>query len=196
MCGFCDVTSTADGVVESHEHTAARSIGISRQFDGVIEIQGAVRAERRGRTHRTHEHHGFVAVDSEVEEEGGFFHRVRAVRDHDAVDFGLVQEFIAAFGQFKQERVGHVLAADFAYLLTRNVGKGFDLRHGINQRLNAELTGLILGHLRARGRSPGDRPARGKNMDVGQIGSHGGRHDAAEQRDQQCFPEHSNKPPS
>ena len=110
-----------DIVVGDHQHAAPFRPRIGRHADRVVDVQRAIGAERRGRSHRTSEDHRLVALDDEVEEVRGFLHRIGAVRDRDAVDVRCRQQAIDFGRQRHPQLVVHVLTADRRHLHAADV---------------------------------------------------------------------------
>ncbi len=164
-----------DGVVENHQRPATAGFGIGGERDGVVEVDRAVRADRRGRTHRADEHDGLVAMHDERQEISRLLHRVGAVGDDDAVHVVLREQFVATVGELEPDLVVHRLAADVGDLFAGQHGDIGELRHGIDEVVHRERAGLVA-RVRLRGLRAGDGAAGGENLDVGQCpGSLGNR---------------------
>ena len=91
------------------------------------------------------------------------------MRDHNSGNLRIGQKFVAALGKLEQHFIGHVVGADLHDLFAGDIGKFFDSRNSVNQRLNGEVTGLVTGHLSAGSSGTGNRAARGENGHIGQL---------------------------
>ena len=65
--------------------------------------------------------HGFAGADHEVRKVGGFFQRVGAGGDHDAVRIGLLDTRRDAFAEHHQGFVVNTLRSDLRHLLTAHI---------------------------------------------------------------------------
>jgi hypothetical protein len=106
-----------------------------------------------------------VALHSQVEEVGRFFHRVGTVRNHDAVYTRRRQQFIDALRDLQHDVKGHILRAHVGDLLSPEIGQILDSRDRIDHGVNRHLTRGIAG-LRAGRGSSGNRSAGRQNDDV------------------------------
>ena len=160
------ITCAVDVVVHRNHHAAVAGRFISCERNGIENVDRTVSRNSRGRAHGADNHYWLIALNHEVKEVSRLFQRIRAVRDHDAVNVLAGKQFIDAVGKFEPDFNRHRLRADARDLLTRAVGNLLNFRHGIEQRLHAESACLIARHLRvARGRT-GDRAAGSEDINV------------------------------
>ncbi|MNT07710.1 hypothetical protein D3C72_1424250 [compost metagenome] len=118
-----------DVFVHDDQRPAAAGIGMARQRDGVVQVGGAFRAERRRGPHGANQHDRLVVADHQAQEISGFFKRVGAVRDDDAGHRGVLAKHVHALGQRAPHLVRHVLAANICDLLGADLGDARQLRH-------------------------------------------------------------------
>ncbi len=159
-----DGPGAVDVVVGDDQHAASLGLRIGRDADGVVDVQRPVGAERRRRPHRAGEHDRLVGLHDQVEEVGGLFHRVGAVRDGHAVDIRLGGQLVHFGGELDPHLVVHVLAADGGDLHAAHVGEGLHLRHGLDQHVHGDRARLVAGR-RGRFRGAGDGAAGGDDDD-------------------------------
>ena len=117
--------------------------GVAEGCHTVVEVGRSVGADGRRGTHGAHEDDGLVAVYGQRKEVGGLLHGVGAVGDeHAVVAFG-IEKLVDALGQFEPNLVVHVLRTDVDELLTAHFCQLFHLRYGVDEGLNADLSGRI-----------------------------------------------------
>ena len=93
-------------------------------------------------------------------------HRIRAVRDDDAIDILTREQRIATRGEAQPDHFPHVLAVNGGNLLAFHLCIAADLRHSRQEICNADGTGLIPCRRLFRRCSAGNRPARREDVDV------------------------------
>ena len=183
--GLCHVAGVVDHVVHGNENALADGLLIDGNAYGIQKIHRAVGRNRRSRTHGAHEDDGLVASHREIQEVGRLLERIRAVRDHDAVNVLLRQELVAALRELQERRRIHVVGRNLHDLLARHVGNFLDLRDGVDKRLNGDLARFITRRLGGGRCAPGDRAARRKDLHVGKVCS-GGRDGCEENSGRKC----------
>ena len=156
-----------DVVHRNHDALLGSFLFRGRQ-NGVVEIAGTVSTETGRRQHGAHEHHGLLAAQREIQEVRRFFHRIRAVCNHEAVELAAV--FVYRFIQLQPHVVRHVLGADLHNLLRRDFRNVRKLRHGCHEVVHRHLTRLV-GRTRRRSAGTRDRAACCKHFDLGETGS-------------------------
>ena len=79
------IPGAVDPVIHDHQHAISLRLRFRRHPHGIEQVEVAVRAERRSRTHGPHQHHRLVRFENQVQEVGRLFERVGSVSDHHAV---------------------------------------------------------------------------------------------------------------
>ena len=158
------ITTAVNLVVHHHEYALACAFGAHRRLYRINDIQRAVRAYSRRRTHSAHQHHRLVALHRQVQEERRFLHGICAVRNHHAIDILLRQQLIAALRQTQQQSVRNAAAVDIAKLLTANLRQLAQSRHARQQIVHTVRSSRIACQLRARGSLAGNSTARCQNL--------------------------------
>ena len=174
-------------VVDDDQDAAPGRVLVRRHRHRVVEVERAVRRQRRGRAHRGGQHDRLPRLDDEVQEVGRLLDRVGAVRDDDAGDVGHRDQLVDAAGELEPHLVVHVLRADVRDLLAAQVGELLRLRDGRQQLLHAHLAGRVAGLDVAR-RGAGDGAAGGEHDDGRQgpacaLGVLGGRDGDTQRRE-------------
>ncbi|MNV59779.1 hypothetical protein D3C71_1522230 [compost metagenome] len=124
--------------VHHDQGSAPARVGMARQRHRVVQVGRALGAQRRGGTHRAHQHDGLVVRNHQAQEVRRFFKRVRAVRNDDARHRGVLAQRVHAFGQRAPNLVRHVLAADIRDLFGADLGDAGQLRHRSQQIVDRE----------------------------------------------------------
>ena len=120
--------------IHHREHTALAGLGTACHLHGLKQIERTIRTQSRGRSHRSHQHHGPRVVDQLLQQPGRFLQRVGAMGDHHSSQGRITCERqtnalhkLAPMlkEQIRAVDIGHLLNVDFGQLLHR--------RHGIQQ---------------------------------------------------------------
>ncbi|SPD64646.1 protein of unknown function [Cupriavidus taiwanensis] len=177
--GLGNVAAGVDLVVQHRQRALALGRRVGGDQHGVIEVQRAVGTQCGARAHRADHHHRLVALQRQVEEIRGFLDGVGAVRDHDAVDVRLLEQFRHALGQLEQAFIVEALRADLEDLLALDVGDLGYFRHRGDDLVDRDHGGLVGGGVGRRRAGAGNGAAGANDDDVGLArfgrGSGGGR---------------------
>ena len=169
--GLHQVAGADNDVVHGNHNALLSRFLCSGRQNSVVKVTRAVSTETGGGEHGANEHHRLLALDGQVEEVSGFFHRVRAVRDHKAVDLTAIS--IDGLGELEPHVVGHILGTDLNNLLGSNLSNVSELRYSGNQMVDAYLTGGV-SRTRCRIAGTGNRATCGEHFNLRQRGGHSG----------------------
>ena len=102
-----------------------------------------------------------------MREPGGFLHRVGAVRDDDAVNFGIRVSFRDGAAKVLPDGARHRHGVDAGDFMDVNAGDIGEAGNGREKRINAEVLEAVARHL-ARALARGNnRAAAGEEADLG-----------------------------
>jgi hypothetical protein len=119
-------------------------------------------------THRADHDDRLGGVHGQGQEVGGFFQRVGAVGDDDAVHVRLLRQRGHALGERQQVVVGEAFGSDLEHLLAAHVGDLRKFGQAGDQLVDADLGGRVGGAVHGRGAGTGDGAAGGQDHHIGQ----------------------------
>ena len=96
---FNGIAGALDCAIEDDEDALADGLIDGSDAHGLQEVHRAIGAQCRRGAHGSRQHDGLHAVDRQMQEIRRLLHRVRAVRDDDAVDVLARKQFLAARGE-------------------------------------------------------------------------------------------------
>ena len=140
-----------DGNDASHAFTLGNGHGI-QQVLRTIRLDGGRRPHRGGQYDR------LLRRQHALQQVGGLFQRVGAVRDHHAADLGPVQVLPHPLRQPRPGGVVHVLAVDLGQLFSLQRLRR-ERRDRLHQRLHRQRTRLVADVVHGAAGGAGDRPA-------------------------------------
>ena len=142
--GLGHIPCRLDLVVQDGQNAPARRLGRRRHSDAIDQVHIRVGAQAGGRTHGAGNHDGFAALDSQVQEIGGFLQSGSPVGDRHARGIRIISEYLVDPVRQSQPVLRRDISApQIQELLGPDVGKLQNFRHPGQKFIDRQMLTVV-----------------------------------------------------